>query len=145
MRNESDSATLSGSTSPPESAHCADSESPETDEFDATNATSTLSLPSERAELVGERRWLVEKAERQRIADEYRRFIKPDEDVCWSYCWDMAACDCKPTNRYSGISVMPVARRPGKDRCLQCGKHWTPPAMGDRVRGRIRKKKARAA
>lgn len=143
MRNGSDSEMLSSSTSPPESAHCADSESPDEDESDAIYATSEQSLLSERCELVGEKRWLVEKEERQKITAEYGRFIKPDEDVCWSYCWDMARCDCKPTNRYSGISVMPAARRPGKDRCLQCGKHWTPPGIGDRVRGRVRKKKGK--
>jgi hypothetical protein len=144
MPNESDSVMHSSSTSHPASAPSADSESLEMDEFDAISATSTQSLPSERVELVGEKRWLVEKAERQEIAAKYGRFIKPGEDICWSYCWDMASCDCKPTNNYSGVRVMPVARRPGKDRCLQCGKHWAPPGLGERVGGRVRKKKTAA-
>jgi hypothetical protein len=145
MPNESDSVTPSSSTSHPASARSVDSESLEMDEFDAIDATSTQSLPSERVELVGEKRWLVEKAERQEITAKFGRFIKPGEDVCWTYCWDMARCDCKWTNRYSGVHVLPVARREGRDRCLQCGKSWSPPGLGERVGGRVRKKKPRAS
>jgi hypothetical protein len=145
MQSESDSAKHNSSTSHPASALSVDSESLETDEYDAISATSAASLPSERCELVGEKRWLVEKAERQEITAKFGRFIKPGEDVCWTYCWDMARCDCKWTNRYSGVHVLPVARGEKRDRCLQCGKSWAPPGLGERVGGRVRKKKPRSA
>ncbi len=124
-----------------ECAPSAESESQETDASDAMNATSVASLPSGPAELESARRWLVAKAERQEIVESYGRHVQPGEEICWTYSWDMARCECKPTGNYSGVRVMPVARKAGRDRCLQCGKFWRPPRAGNRIASRVTKRR----
>ena len=132
-------------TSPPsESAPSVESETLEPDGCDAIHATTLSSLPSESGALESERRWLVEQDERRRIAAQYGRLIRPGEDVCWTYCWDMARCGCPSTNRSCGVPVLPVARRADRDRCLQCGKSWRPPGVGERITSRIPKRKRAA-
>ena len=139
-----DSERTERTSSPLACAHSVESERPEMDASDAMNATSVASLPSEPGELESARRWLVAKADRQAVTDRYGRYVQPGEDICWTYCWDMARCDCKPTGNYSGVRVMPVARKPRRDRCLQCGKSWRTPAIGGRVPSRITKRQVAA-
>lgn len=138
------SESTAPTSSPSECVPSVESESPETDDSDAIHATSVTSLPNEPGELESARRWLVAKAERQDIAERYGRLVQPGEEVCWTYCWDMARCGCRPTGNYSGVRVMPAARKAGRDRCLQCGKFWRPPGTGNRIESRITKRKVAA-